>query len=64
MVYFSSFQFDAFTRCFQFNVEQEIELKDPKPAYVKVYDYYETGQYEMLWNGAIWNMYVLWNRSI
>lgn len=26
-----------------FDVEQDIELSDPKPAYVKIYDYYETG---------------------
>ena len=39
------FQFDAHTRCFLFDVEQDIELSNPEPAYVKIYDYYETGQW-------------------
>lgn len=26
------------------DVEQEIKLRDPKPAYVKIYDYYKTGE--------------------
>nr|XP_034308643.1 pregnancy zone protein isoform X4 [Crassostrea gigas] len=34
--------FDVHRRCFVFDVEQDIELSDPKPAYVKIYDYYET----------------------
>ena len=38
------FQFDAHTRCFLFDVEQDIELSNPEPAYVKIYDYYETGE--------------------
>lgn len=34
--------FDVHRRCLVFDVEQDIELSDPKPAYVKIYDYYET----------------------
>ncbi|XP_062569935.1 pregnancy zone protein-like isoform X2 [Saccostrea cucullata] len=33
--------FDAHRRCFLFDVQQDIELSNPEPAYVKVYDYYE-----------------------
>ncbi|XP_061179924.1 alpha-2-macroglobulin-like [Saccostrea echinata] len=52
VVHFYFDYFDAHRRCFLFDVEQEIELRDPKPAYVKVYDYYETDssrtvQYDM-----------------
>ena len=41
-------QFDAHTRCFLFDVEQDIELSNPEPAYVKIYDYYETGQWKTM----------------
>lgn len=35
-------ELDAGRRCFYFDVEQNIEVSSPKPAFVKVYDYYET----------------------
>lgn len=37
-------QFDNTRRCFLLDVEQNIELSNPKPAQVTVYDYYETGK--------------------
>ena len=39
-IYFD--QFDNTRRCFLLDVEQNIELSNPKPAQVTVYDYYET----------------------
>eukprot|EP00105_Crassostrea_gigas_P026706 XP_011447751.1 PREDICTED: pregnancy zone protein [Crassostrea gigas] len=42
VVHFYFEHFDAEQKCFNLDVEQEIELKDPQPAYVKIYDYYET----------------------
>ncbi|KAK3096606.1 hypothetical protein FSP39_001625 [Pinctada imbricata] len=42
MVHLYFDQLDTLRRCFYFDVEQNIEVTDPKPAFVKVYDYYET----------------------
>ncbi|XP_052100569.1 alpha-2-macroglobulin-like isoform X3 [Mytilus californianus] len=39
-IYFD--QLDSTRKCFLVDVEQNIELSAPKPAQVKVYDYYET----------------------
>eukprot|EP00105_Crassostrea_gigas_P038107 XP_019922255.1 PREDICTED: uncharacterized protein LOC105327003 [Crassostrea gigas] len=35
-------QLDAEQKCFNLDVEQKNKLRNPKPAYVKIYDYFET----------------------
>ncbi|XP_021351698.1 alpha-2-macroglobulin-like isoform X2 [Mizuhopecten yessoensis] len=39
-IYFD--KFDSAGQCFYFDVEQDIEVTDPKKAFIKVFDYYET----------------------
>lgn len=39
-IYFD--KFDSAGQCFYFDLEQDIEVSDPKKAFIKVYDYYET----------------------
>lgn len=41
----SSFQLTSQSLSFSFLVEQDIPVKNLKPAPVKVYDYYETGKW-------------------
>lgn len=42
---------------------QEIELKNPQPAYVKIYDYYDTGDKQNVFfyflQGPCMNIYLL-----
>ena len=37
------FQISSERVCVAFDVEQVVEVEDPKPGYIEVYDYYEKG---------------------